>query len=190
MHVLFRVIALLEFLLLSSFTLLYLTDKDAFLVLGSLFILSSLAYASISVALAHFIGRAVRGNKGFIHDSRSIGMAVAAVVHSTIFYLIVESYWNDINVFETLGVLLEVSNIYVFIASYVVGFSIGDTVAYAILNALTLSLVPRLLLSKFSIDGRGLGVLKEFKKITVAVALAVKPVEYIALVLWLVFLFS
>ena len=75
MQRLFGILALLEFLLLSAYTIIYMAGKDLFLTLGSLFILSSLAYASTSAILARIVDRVSGGMRGSYGGSASIGMA-------------------------------------------------------------------------------------------------------------------
>ncbi|MEB3787124.1 MAG: hypothetical protein GSR78_00040 [Desulfurococcales archaeon] len=130
----------------------------------------------------------MRGSYG---SSASMGVAAAAIIHSIVFYILVESYWDELNVFETLGLLLQASNLYAFIVSYMAGISLGDTATYAIVNALTLGLATKIMLSRLlTREGSSQDVVVYFKSVTVAVALAVKPLEYTVLVLWLLFLLS
>jgi len=119
LRALFAFFALLESLLLSGFTLIYMAGKGLLLALGSLFILSSLAYAAVATGFASAFARVIGGRHVIA------GMAAAAIVHSAALYALAMEYWSEISVFETLGLLLEASNLYAFIASYAGGFSPG-----------------------------------------------------------------
>ena len=111
----FKVLVIIEALTLLSFTGVYMASKGLLLMLGVLFILSSLAYAALVACLRIILDRTTLWRRALI-----LGLALAGILHSAILYLIVSSYHRELMVWESLAVVLDVSNIYGFVAT---GFS-------------------------------------------------------------------
>jgi hypothetical protein len=175
-----------EFLALLSFTVGYMADKGLWLVLAVLFLLSSLAYAAVAAGLKALLDRSpLRGRASLL-----AGLLAAGILHSAVFYLVVSGYLEELMVWETLGVVLGVSNIYGFAAIHFGNLGVHNLPTYAAVDALTLAVVPWVLLNLYRARrGRLEGFHDTLRGVAVAVALAVKPAEYLVLIVWLATLF-
>lgn len=183
----FLILVAIEGLTLFSFTIIYLAGKGLWLILGVLFLLSSLAYAATAAGLKAFLDRLPsRRNVSLL-----VSLLIAGVLHSIVLYLVMKSYWEGLKVWETLGIILSVSNIYGFVAVYPEDLAINNVSTYSIVDAVTLTVIPWLSLNFYwARRGRLRGLFDYFKGISISTALAVKPVKYLLLIVWIITLAS
>ena len=182
----FIILVVVEFLALGSFTENYMANKGLWLALSVVFLLSSLAFAAVAVGLKILLDRSrLRGRASLL-----AGLAGAGVLNSAVLGLVVTSYSRELlMVWETLAVVLSVSNVYGFMAIELGDINTSNLHVYMFVNALTLAIVPWVLADLWSRRHGLRGFFDTVRVVAVAVALAVKPVVYLILLFWLVAVF-
>ncbi len=180
------VLAVIELLALVPFTKDYMADKGLLLTLAVLFLLSSLAFAAVAGGLKILFDRCcLRGRASLL-----AGLAGAGLLNSAVLGLVVTSYSRELlMVWETLAVVLSVSNVYGFMAIELGDINTSNLHVYMFVNALTLAIVPWVLADLWSRRHGLRGFFDTVRVVAVAVALAVKPVVYLILLFWLVAVF-
>jgi hypothetical protein len=170
----------LEVYSLSMFTAYYLVGKGPLVIIGSIFIFSSLIYALLAIGLK--IGLDKLSLRGV---SIPLSILVAAALHSAVLYGFVIRFNEALYTWETLSALLDSSNIYGYLAVQPGDLTSTNAALYSAIDMVSMMGVSLLALDLWRGRAKPQGMHLEYlEALALSVAVGVKPLQYFLLAGW------